>query len=203
MFNTLRQAIQACAVYNIKGDANSDKVLAFLPGVYSAMGMTQAGAAGSKAPVLTFADPTNLTNAGYDADQVADDYIEGAENMPVKVTGANKRTAYRDFLNTVQRVGVYVTSIVIQNKVPQTEIGANNLYDQEIVVSRTAIGTRGESVFIQLQNYVSVNAYDRSKITIDLSDEPLYLTPEMYMAMNIPAGSDFSIQFFFESPALN
>ena len=30
-----------------------------------------------------------------------------------------------------------------------------------------------------------------------------YLTPEMYMAMTIPAGADFSIQFFFESPALN
>ena len=192
----------AQATFDITNTDSSNAVkLCLLPGVYNTMKMTQDPT--SKEVVVSFSDPAALNAAGYAADQVADDYIEGAENMPVKVTGANKRTAYRDFLNTVQRVGIYVTSIVIQNKVPQTEIGANNLYDKEIVVSRTAIGTRGESVFIQLQNYVSVNAYDRSKITIDLSDEPLYLTPEMYMAMTIPAGSDFSIQFFFESPALN
>ena len=198
MFNTLRQAIQACAVFNVKGDDNENKVLAFLPGIYSSLGMTQAtGANNAKVSVLTYADPTNLNNAGYDADQVADDYIEGAENMPVKVSGANKRTAYRDFINTVQRVGIHVTSIVIQN-LSQSK----DLFNQEITASRTAIGTRGASVFIQLQNYVSVNAYNDSKITIDMSDDPLYLTPEMYMAMNIPAGADFSIQFFFEAPEL-
>ena len=198
MFNTLRQAIQACAVFKITGDQNTDKMLAFLPGIYSAVGMTQAnGANNSKINVITYADPTNLVNAGYDADQVADEYIDGADNMPVKVEGANKRTSYRDFLNTVQRVGVHVTSIVIQNLTQNKEI-----FNQEINVSRTAIGTRGSSVFIQLQNYVSVNAYNDSKITIDMSDEPLYLTPEMYMAMNIPAGAQFSIQFFFEAPEL-
>ena len=201
MQNTLREALQACATFNIQGDATYDKKLAFLPGIYSAMSMTQAGAAGSKTPVVTFADPTNLVNAGYNCDQVADDFITGAENMPVHVTGAN-RVKYRDFLNTVQRVGINVTKIVIQNKVPQSEAGSNNIFDQEIEIARTAIGAKGGTDFIQLQNYVSVNAYDRSKITIDMSSDPLYLTPEVFMAMVIPAGASFSIQFFFEAPAL-
>lgn len=202
MQNTLKQALQACAVFQIIGDADNDTKLAFLPGIYSAMGMTEATAGSSTKSFVTFADPTNLKFAGYDCDQVADDYIEGANNMPVKVKGANKRSHYRDFLNTVQRVGINVTSIVFQNNVPQSDPGSNNVYNQEIEIARTAIGAKGGTDFIQLQNYVSVNAYDRSKITIDLSDEPLFLTPEVFMAMNIPAGANFSIQFFFEAPAL-
>ena len=197
MQNTLREALQACAVFNVAGDAHNDKKLAFLPGIYSALTQSPAGEAGSKVPVITFADPTNLKNAGYDCDQVADDYITGVENMPVHVTGANKRTSYRDFLNTVQRVGINVTKIVIQNKSQ-----SKSIFDQEIEIARTAIGARGGMDFIQLQNYVSVNAYNDSKITIDMTDEPLYLTPEVFMAMNIPAGADFSIQFFFQAPAL-
>ena len=70
----------------------------------------------------------------------------------------------------------------------------------------TVIGAKGGMDFITLQNYVSVNAYDRSKITIDLSgvDENgksnnLFLTPEVFMAMNIPAGAHFSIQFQFNT----
>lgn len=200
MQNTLREALQACATFNIQGDASAAKKLAFLPGIYSAM--TQSTDTTTKETVITYSDPANLVNAGYNCDQVADDYISGVEGMPVHVTGAN-RVKYRDFLNTVQRVGINVTKIVIQNKVPQSNAGANDIFDQELEIARTAIGAKGGTDFIQLQNYVSVNAYDRSKITIDLSAEPLYLTPEVFMAMVIPAGANFSMQFFFEAPALN
>lgn len=199
MQNTLREALQACATFLIEGDSSAAKKLAFLPGIYSAM--TQSTDGTSKETVITFSDPTNLVNAGYNCDQVADDYVAGVSGMPVHVTGAN-RVKYRDFLNTVQRVGINVTKIVIQNKVQQSQSYANDIFDQEIEIARTAIGAKGGTDFIQLQNYVSVSAYDRSKITIDLSQEPLYLTPEVFMAMNIPAHANFSIQFFFEAPAL-
>ena len=198
MQNTLREALQACATFNVLGDATYAKKVAFLPGIYSALSQETDG--DTKETIITYSNPANLVNAGYVCDQVADDYISGATSMPVQITGAN-RVKYRDFLNTVQRVGINVTKIVIQNKA--TGAGANDIFDQEIEIARTAIGAKGGTDFIQLQNYVSVNAYDRSKITIDLSDEPLYLTPEVFMAMNIPAGASFSIQFFFEAPALN
>ena len=199
MQNTLREALQACATFNVTGDANDAVTLAFLPGIYSTMTQATAAVGGSSKTVVAFTDPSNLNNAGYTCDEVADDYIAGNTDQKVHITGAN-RVRYRDFLDTVQRVGVNVTKIVIQNK---TNPADQSIFDQEIQVARTAIGAKGGMDFIQLQNYVSVNAYDRSKITIDLTQEPLYLTPEVFMAMVIPAGANFSIQFFFEAPALS
>lgn len=210
MQKTLREALQACATFNFTGDSSAAKVLALLPGIYSAMkdinSVTTTKAddgnggdvdvVASVNAAVTFSDPTNLVNAGYFCDQVADDYNSADSGQYVHVTGAN-RVKYRDFLNTVQRVGINVTKIVIQNKVSSQDI-----FDQEIQIARTAIGAKGGMDFIQLQNYVSVNAYDRSKITIDLTDEPLFLTPEVFMAMNVPANASFSMQFFFEAPAL-
>lgn len=194
MQKTLRQALQACATFNFLGDNSAAKKLALLPGIYSTLKNVTDGT--SKATVVTFSDPANLNNAGYACDQVADDYNAGDTGMYVQVTGAN-RTKYRDFLNTVQRVGINVTRIVIQNKVSSQDI-----FDQEIEIARTAIGAKGATDFIQLQQYVSVDAYDRSKITIDLSEEPLFLSPEVFMALNVPAQASFSMQFFFEAPAL-
>lgn len=198
MQNTLREALQACATFNIVGDQNSDKVVAFLPGIYNTTTeATVTSSGGGTKTVIAYTDPSNLNNAGYQCNEVADDYINGNRAQSVHITGAN-RVRYRDFLNTVQRVGINVTKIVFQNNVTND----TKVFNQEIQLARTAIGAKGSMDFIQLQNYVSVNAYDRSKITLDLSQEPLYLTPEVFMAMNIPAGANFSMQLFFEAPGM-
>ena len=186
----LQEALKSSATFNIVGNASADKKLAFLPGIYSAIKQTLDT---GKVTAITFSDPTNLCNAGYNVDQVADDYNSADTGMYVQVTGAN-RVKYRDFLNTVQRVGIRVTKIVIQNKVE-----SQNIFDQEIEIARTAIGSKGGMDFIQLQNYIDVNAYDRSKIIIDLESAPLDLGPETFMAMNVPEDSNFSIQFCFEA----
>lgn len=189
---TLTEALRAKATFNIVNSSSSAaKKLAFLPGIYSSMIFSQDSS--SKAAIISYADPTNLVNAGYNCDQVADDYNSGDSLQVVQVSGIG-RTKYRDFLNTVQRIGVRVSRIIIQNK----NTSSQDIFDQEIEASRTAIGTRGETRFITLQDYVSVNAYDRTKITIDLTDAPLDLTPDMFLAMNIPASASFSIQFEFE-----
>lgn len=176
MQKTLREALKAVATFNFKNETESAVKLALLPGIYDT------------------AD--NLNNAGYAVDQVASDTEPSDPKQPVKVVGAN-RVRYSDFLNTVQRVAINVSKIVIQNK----NAASQDIYAQEIEVARTAIGAKGGTDFIQLQNYVSVQAYDRSKIEIDLSDEPLTLTPEVFLAMNIPSGANFSMQFVFEAPA--
>lgn len=183
MNNILREALQSAATFNLTNDTDHAVKLAFLPGIYDAK--DSAGAQTS---------PNNLINAGYSVDQVAADYNVKQEKTDVHLTGVG-RVRYEDFLNTVRRVGIRVQRIVIQNK----NTTSQDIFDQEIEVARTAVGTQGAKDFIQLQDYVDTNAYDRTKITIDLSNQVLYLGPETFMAMNIPAGARFSIKFVFEA----
>ena len=191
MQNTLREALMAQATFDITNTDSSNAVkLCLLPGVYNTMKMTQDPT--SKEVVVSFSDPAALNAAGYAADQVADD-AKFDPNATVQVAGVG-RVMFRDFLNTVQRVGATVNKIIIQNKSQNQDI-----YDQQIEIAKTVIGAKGGMDFITLQNYVNVNAYDRSKITIDLSEEPLELTPEVFMALNIPASAHFSIQFQFNT----
>ena len=191
MQNTLKEALRAQATFNFVGDNSNDKKLCLLPGIYNTMKQTTDGT--SKETIITFSSPTNLNNAGYACDQVADDYNSADSGQYVQVTGVG-RVKYRDFLDAVQRVGMRVSQIIIQNKVSSQAI-----FDQQIEIAKTVLGAKGGMDFITLQQYVNVNAYDRSKITIDLSDETLDLTPEVFMAINVPAQSQFSIQFVFEA----
>ena len=189
MQNTLKEALRAQATFDIVGNDSADKKLCLLPGIYSTMKQVTDGT--SKETVITFSDPTNLNNAGYACDQVADDYNSSDTGQYVQVTGVG-RVKYRDFLDAVQRVGMRVSQIIIQNKTSDSAI-----FDQQIEIAKTVLGAKGGMDFITLQQYVNVNAYDRSKITIDLSEETLDLTPEVFMAINVPEDSHFSIQFVF------
>ena len=193
MQNTLKEALRAQATFDIVGNASYDKKLCLLPGIYSTMKQTTDGT--SKETIVTFSDPANLNNAGYACDQVADDYNSGDAGQYVQVTGVG-RVKYRDFRDAVQRVGMRVSQIIIQNKVSSAAI-----FDQQIEIAKTVLGAKGGMDFITLQQYVNVNAYDRSKITIDLSEETLDLTPEVFLAINVPQNAHFSIQFVFESMA--
>lgn len=183
MNSILREALQSAATFNFTNETDHAVKLALLPGIYDAT--DESGAMTS---------PANLINAGYSVDQVAADFEENQQYKDVHVEGVG-RVRYKDFINTVQRVGIRVQRIVIQNK----NAASQDIYDQEIEVARTAVGTQGAKDFVQLQDYVNPNAYDRSKITIDLTDQALYLGPETYMALNVPAGSNFSIKFVFEA----
>lgn len=196
MQNTLREALKASVTFDFNnvtptGGTAAAKKVAILPGIYNTM--KQVTDSTSKETVVVYTDPANLVNAGYSCDEVADDY-NAASGVFVQVT-SNKRAKFRDFLNYVQRVGVACSRIVIQNK----NTSSQDIYDQDIEIARTVIGAKGGTDFIQLQDYVSVDAYDRSKITIDLSQDPLILTPEVFMAITVPIGGHFSMQFVFDS----
>lgn len=196
MQNSLREALRAVYTVDIKSDGEQDTKLCMLPGIYSTIKLIQDPS--SKDSVLSYSDPTNLNNAGYACDQVADD---GGVKDGVVITSQG-RSKYRDFLNSVQRIGMRCTEIVIQNKLDNDQ----SIFDQQIEVAKTVIGAKGGMDFITLQKYVSVNAYDRRKITIDLSgvdeqgrSKALELTPEVFMAINVPAKSHFSMQFTFDN----
>ena len=199
MQNSLKEALRAVFTVDITGDSTYDKKLCLLPGSYNTMAFTQD--ASTKAAVLTLSDPTALNNAGYACDQVADDHAFDA-NQVVTVRSVG-RSMYRDFLNSIQRVGMRCTEIVIKNLAGTSH---EEIFDQQIEVAKTVLGAKGGMDFITLQKYVNVNAYDRSKITIDLSGTDEYgnprsldLTPEVFMAITVPAASHFSMQFTFDN----
>lgn len=182
---------------NIQGAKDQDTKLCLLPGLYSTINLIQDPS--SKDCVLAFNNPANLNNAGYACDQVADD---GGESDGVIIT-ANGRAKFRDFLNAVQRVGMRCTQIMIKNLAGQAH---EEIFDQQIEVAKTTIGAKGGMDFITLQTYVDPKDFDRSKITIDLTgvdqdgvSKALELTPEVFMAMNVPAESNFTMQFTFAS----
>ena len=192
MKQTLFEALQSSVTFNIVGDNSAAKKLCLLPGVYDTLKFGQD--ATTKEAFLSFSNPANLVNAGYPVDQVADDYNSGDSGQYVQVTGTT-RTRFRDFVNTVQRIGIRVQKIVIQNKANSADI-----FDQEFTLARTAVGAMGAQRFLKLQNYVKTDQYDRSKIEIEFTDDaPLDLTPDMFVAMTIPAGAEFSMQFIFEA----
>lgn len=196
MQNSLLQALRAVYTVDIQSVTDHDTKLCLLPGIYSTIKLIQDPS--SKDCVLSYSDPANLNNAGYACDQVADD---GGVADGVVITSQG-RSKYRDFLNSVQRVGMRCTEIVIQNKLDNDQ----SIFDQQIEMAKTVIGAKGGMDFITLQKYVSVNAYDRRKITIDLSgvdeqgrSKALELTPEVFMAINVPIKSHFSMQFTFDN----
>lgn len=197
MQNSLREALMAVFTVNIQGSSSQDTKLCLLPGLYSTMKLVQDPS--SKDVVMSLADPANLNNAGYACDQVADD---GGETGGV-IINATGRAKYRDFLNSVQRVGMRCTQIMIKNLAGQSH---EEIFDQQIEVAKTTIGAKGGMDFITLQTYVDPKDFDRSKITIDLTgvdqngiSKALELTPEVFMAMNVPQNSNFTIQFTFAS----
>ena len=198
MKQQLKEALQASATFNITGDDNYSKMLCLLPGIYDTDKFVFTPGKSGEDPtcVMNKSNTANLVNAGYPCDQVADDYDANDSDQLVEVTSVT-RTKYRDFRNTVERIGIRVKKIVIQNK---TNPSDETLFDQEIELSRTAIGAKGATRFLKLQNYISTAAYDRSKIEIEFTDDaPLDITPDTYMAMRIPAGANFSMQFVFEA----
>lgn len=200
MQNTLREALRPVFTLDITGNEDADKKLCLLPGIYSTLRLIQDPS--SKDAVLNYSDPTNLNNAGYGCDQVADDGgLPVKDGVKIEAVG---RAKMRDFLNSVQRVGLECTEIVIMNK----DTTNSSIFDTQIELAKTVLGARGGMDFITLQKYISVNAYDRNKITIDLSglDEngkkkSLIFSPEVYMAMTVPQNAHFSIQFTFNSQA--
>ena len=195
MSNKLTEALQASASFKITNNASgaTAKKLCFLPGIYDTREIVLNTSATPNTAHLCLTATGNLSNAGYTVDQVADDYITAAATkMPVQITSQDM-CAYRDFLNKVQRDGVTVTKITLKNYNSTSDA----IFNQVIEVAKTALGAKGGTDYIRVQKYVSVNAYDRTKVEIDLTDDPLNLTGDIFMAMNVPAAADFSITFDF------
>ena len=206
MQNSLREALRAVFTLEITGYESGDKKLCLLPGVYdtertNVVTDTVDGTEVVVGVTTTYDNPANLNNAGYACDQVADDGgLSTKQGVAIQAVG---RAKMRDFLHQVQRVGMRCTEIVIKNLAGPTN---EEIFNTQIELAKTVVGARGGMDFITLQKYVNVNAYDRSKITIDLSgvdengrSKALDITPEVFMAMTVPQNAHFTIQFTFDN----
>lgn len=192
--NQERKSLQPSATFNFENLTDTTKRLVLLPGIFETKKIETMQVEERGETVVKYVprntSTENLSKANYVADQVADDYVEGCEDA-VKVTSTDL-CAYADFRRNIDLKGSAVTEIVIQNKTDD-----QSLFDQMIEVHKTAIGSRGGSDYIRLQDYVLPSNYDRTKITIDFTKISSVMTLDAYslLALNVPAGAKFSIQY--------
>ena len=132
---------------------------------------------------------TTLERLGFKADAIAED------SALVKVSGYDG-WEWADFIKIVRAVRIDVKLLVIQNCTAD-----NTLFDESIVIGRTITATESTVQRIDLQPYLDVKAFDRTKITIPfqepLKEHPLYLDAITYMAMTLPPKASVIITFVY------
>lgn len=97
-----------------------------------------------------------------------------------------------DFLKVVRAVRLDLLQLVIQNTTAD-----NTVFDEGIVIGRTINAYKYNLNRIDMQPYVNVMAYDRTKITIPFEEEPLRIDGITYMALTLPPHAHIIITFVF------
>ena len=109
----------------------------------------------------------------------------------VKVSGYDG-WEWLDFLKIIRAVRMDLLQLVIQNTTPD-----NTVFDEDIVIGRTVNSNNNTLKRIDMQPYVNVMAYDRTKITIPFEEEPLRLDGITYIALTLPPNAHIIITFVF------
>lgn len=129
---------------------------------------------------------STLERLGFKADCIAD------QSDLVKVTGYDE-WEWLDFLKVVRAVRLDLKRIIIQNTTQDQAI-----FDEGLLVGRTINAYESNVRRIDLQPFVDVRAFDRTKITIVWDDDPLPLDAITYMALTLPPKAHIIITFVFD-----
>lgn len=153
---------------------------------------------------LSYADPSAIKSAGYDCHQVADDYNattanlrgDGASKYPVEVKSKTLAIRFRDFLNYVKYSGLKV----VKMRITDLSTGTNpsrDIFQQNIEVTKSAIGAKSGSDFVQLSQYINPANFLQNFIDIDLeADERNLKLDETTLAfLDVPVNAHFQIDF--------
>ncbi|MCQ2318490.1 MAG: hypothetical protein MJZ90_06180 [Bacteroidales bacterium] len=189
-------ALKAVASFTFQNtDSNASKRLCLFPGHFDTLELVSGTRGSATVTEPVYSNISHITDAGYNCDQVAYDKIDIQKTTDkITCTANSKRTKWADFLRYIQLNGLRVTKMRIKN------LGTNDaIFNQEIEISASAIGGKVGSDFINLSEYVSANAYDRSFIDIDLSAASLSLDNTTLAFLDVPASANFSIQFTVEA----
>lgn len=148
---------------------------------------------------LSYANPNSIKAAGYECDQVADDYSlsknytdKSGVEYSIKVSQKSQKTRYRDFLNFIKLTGVRVTKMRI------TDLNTNSdhaIFNSEIEISKSSIGSKAGSDFIQLSSHIDPSNFLQNFIEVDLEERNLLLDETTLAFIEIPAGANFQIDF--------
>lgn len=186
----LNQSLKPQASFVFENTADESKVICLIPGHYNTA-KVQTDAEGSV--ILSYSDPYAIVKAGYQCDQVADDYSAGVlRDAEVRVEAKSQRCRYRDFLNYIKYSGLRVTCMRITDLSNDT---SHEIFNQEIEISASAIGAKSGSDFIQLSSYIDPSNYIQRFIDVDLATRNLVLDETTLAFLKVPVGAKFQIDF--------
>lgn len=150
--------------------------------------------------VLTHNNIAPLQQAGYSCDVIADDSLmrlspESRGEYPLQITAKKGRTRISDFQNYIKYSGMKVSKIRI------TDLSGDEthpLFNGEIEVSRSQIGSKGPSDYIQLSTYIDPRNYKDNIIEIDLTERELLLDETTVVIMDLCPGAKFQMDFILD-----
>lgn len=190
MSNQVNESLRPVASFVVENISKELKKLAFFAGHYN----TEKLITISEKPVIVRTDSAALKDAGYQCDEVADDYKPGSSESDFifKVKGKSPRTRMVDFVNFVRNSGLNVVKIRI------TDLSADSthdLFNHEIEVAASSISSKGLSDYIQMSTYVNPRNYQQNVIEIDLEEKNLMLDETTVVIMDVVANAKFQIDF--------
>lgn len=200
----LAKSMRPVASFVFENKTANPAKLCLIPGQYDTVSVTTLYLDTVSAPCtletfLSYSDPSAIKAAGYDCDQVADDTSltqnwRRMERYPIEVTSKSNKTRYRDFLNYIKVSGLKVTKM----RITDLQTGANpsrEIFNSEIEVAQSAIGSKSGSDFIQLSSHIDPSNYLQNFIEIDLELQNLLLDETTLAFLEVPASAKFQIDF--------
>lgn len=197
--SNFKNSIRPVASFIFRNGENAARIC-LLPGHYNT---TEVVMKDSKAYV-SYADPSAIRSAGYDCQQVADDYNattanlrgDGSSKYPVVIKSKTPATRFRDFLNYVKYSGLKV----VKMRITDLSTGTNpsrDIFQQNMEVTRSAIGAKSGSDFVQLSQYINPANFLQNFIDIDLEkdERKLALDETTLVFLDVPALANFQIDF--------
>lgn len=175
-------------------DTRSHKLCLF-PGHYNTLKIEDF----DDAKILHYASPDAINASGYECDQVADDFgfngiTRDQTKYLIEVKPKNGKTRYRDFLNFIKLSGLRVVKMRITDLTPGPN-PSHEIFYQEIEVSKSTIGSKAGSDFIQLSSHINPGNYLQNFIEVDLEKQNLLLDETTLAFLDIPADANFQIDF--------
>ena len=205
MSTELKKSLRPVASFVFSNTAGETRKLCLFPGHFMLAKVT-SNVVGTSAPfsvtnILSYANPEPLCNAGYECDQVADDFnLTAGQNdghgYDIQITPKSRKTRYRDFLNYIKLSGVRVSKMRITDLVAN---GSHDIFQAEMEITASSIGSKAGSDFIQLSQHINPSNYLQNFIEIDLEKQNLLLDETTLAFLEVPGKAQFQIDFTLAS----